>query len=215
MFTGLIEKVCTVKNVSTLSGGGTMRLGVDLGELVQGCRVADSIAVNGACLTARAISGGTVTFDVSSETLQKSNLALLKPGEPVNVERPLKPSDRMGGHFVQGHIDGVATIARIKKDGQFREIYFTAPQHLLAWMVTKGSVAVNGVSLTVAKMDSKGFQVAIIPQTLESTTFCRAKAGEKVNIETDLIVKVVRKQLNNILPAKQDLTIEKLQQLGF
>jgi len=154
-------------------------------------------------------------FDVSGETLTKSTLGRLKPASPVNAERAMKATDRFGGHFVAGHIDGTATIKAIEKAGQFANIKFTADPELLNQMVVKGSVAVDGISLTIADMDQNGFSAAIIPKTLEKTTLGTAKIGDMVNIETDIIVKTIKKQLEKILPQKQKLTVERLKQLGF
>jgi len=127
----------------------------------------------------------------------------------------MKATDRFGGHFVQGHIDGTATIKAIKRAGQFADIEFTAEPELLDQMIVKGSVAVDGISLTIASMDDHSFSVAIIPETLKRTTLGMAKAGDIVNIETDIIVKTIKKYIDKIMPQKQSLTIERLKQLGF
>jgi len=212
MFTGLIQTVCTVKSVSKT--GDAMNLSIDLGSLAKEAKIGDSIAISGVCLTVSKLSGSIATFDISSETLEKSTLGKLKAGDKVNVEFSMKPSDRFGGHFVLGHVDGIATIKSIDKHNQFADIKFNTSQELLSQMVIKGSVAVDGISLTIAAMDSEGFTVAIIPETLKRTTLGYAKSGDAVNIETDIIVKTVRKQLDEILP-KQGLTVEKLKQMGF
>lgn len=213
MFTGLIEAICTVKSIRQ-SGDGAM-LTVDLGELGRDSKIGDSIAINGACLTISELSVNTATFQLSAETLKKSVLGRLKPGSPVNVERAMKATDRFGGHFVQGHIDGTATIKAIKRAGQFADIEFTAQLELLDQMIVKGSVAVDGISLTIASMRDRSFSVAIIPETLKRTTLGTAKAGDVVNIETDIIVKTIKKHIDKIMPQKQSLTVERLKQLGF
>lgn len=212
MFTGLIQAVCTVKSVD--KSGGVMTLAVDLGALAEETGIGDSIAINGVCLTTAKLQGGTAIFDISAETLTKSTLGKLRAASQVNAEPAMKPSDRFGGHFVTGHIDGTATIKAIEKQGQFANIKFTAPPQLLEQMIVKGSVAVDGISLTVAEADQTGFSVAIIPQTMIKTTLGSAKVGDIVNIETDLIVKTIKKQLEKILP-QQGLTIEKLKESGF
>ena len=228
MFTGLIETICTVKSVLQSAGG--LLLTVDLGKLAEDCKIGDSIAINGVCLTIAGINpainpsraesrdGGAkhiAGFEISSETLRISTLGKIKSGSQVNVERAMKATDRFGGHFVLGHIDGTATIKAIKRTGQFADMVFTARPELLSQMVVKGSVAVDGISLTIAKMDDCGFSVALIPETLKRTTLGTAKVGDVVNIETDIIVKTIKKQLDKILPQRQQLTIERLRQLGF
>jgi len=217
MFTGLIEAICTVKSVR--QSGGSATLTVDLGELASDCKIGDSIAINGCCLTITYLAPQFIAgFEISAETLAKTTLGKLKPASPVNVERAMKATDRFGGHFVLGHIDGTATIKTIKRAGQFADMDFAASPQLLDQMVVKGSVAVDGISLTIASMDEHGFSVALIPETLKKTTLGTAKVGDMVNIETDIIVKTIKKQMESALgglPQKQTLTMERLKQLGF
>jgi len=213
MFTGLIKAICTVKSVYTTGGG--MRLTVDLGKLAEESKIGDSIAINGVCLTIAQLRGSLADFEVSGETLTKSTLGKLKSSSPVNTELAMKATDRFGGHFVLGHVDGIATIKAIERQGQFADIKFAANPKLLAQMVGKGSVAVDGISLTIANMDEDSFSVSIIPETLKKTTLGRAKIGDAVNIETDIIIKTIKKQLEKILPQKQSLTTERLKELGF
>ncbi|MHC4624122.1 MAG: riboflavin synthase [Planctomycetota bacterium] len=213
MFTGLIEAVCRVAGVR--GGGGSGGLTVDLGEVAEGTKIGDSIAVNGVCLTVARLEGRLATFDVSGETLAKSSLGKLRGSSPVNVERALKATDRLGGHFVQGHVDGTATIAAIDKQGEYWDVRFSVGPELSAQMVEKGSVAVDGISLTIASMNQDGFRVVVIPQTLEKTTLGKAKIGDVVNIETDIIGKMIKRQLERIMPEGQALTVERLKELGF
>ena len=213
MFTGLIEKICVVK--SARRSGDSMLLGVDLGELANGSRIGDSIAINGACLTITGLEGGLASFDLSAETLSKSALGELKPSSQVNVERAIKATDRFGGHFVLGHIDGTATIKTMERRGEFADITFAAAPELLEAMIAKGSVAVDGISLTIASMDRAAFTVSVIPETIKRTTLGKAQPGERVNIETDMIVKTIKRQLEEILPKKQRLSAERLRELGF
>jgi len=213
MFTGLIESICVVKAVSRSENA--IVLTVDLGKLAECCKIGDSIAISGVCLTIAKLDGSIASFDVGRETLSKSTLGKLATSSQVNVERAMKSSDRFGGHFVLGHIDGMATIKQIDRRGDFADIRFSAGSQLLDLMVVKGSVAVDGVSLTIASIDNNSFYVALIPETLKKTTLGKAKIGDTVNIETDIIIKTVKKQLDNILPQEQKLTIEKLKQLGF
>ena len=213
MFTGLIETICTVKSVRR--SAGSMVLTIDLGVLADESKTGDSIAINGACLTIAKLQGSLASFDVSAETLAKSTLGKLKPSSEVNIERSLKANDRFGGHFVLGHVDGTATVDAIDKSGKFANIKFAAKAELLEAIVVKGSVAVDGISLTIAVIDIKSFGVSIIPETLKRTTLGKAKIGDCVNIETDIIVKTIKRQLDEILPKKQGLTAEKLRQLGY
>ncbi len=213
MFTGLIETTCTLK--SAYAAGGGMRLTVNLGKLADETRIGDSIAINGVCLTVASLQGNVTGFDVSGETLARTTLGGLRPASAVNVELAMKADGRFGGHFVQGHIDGTAVIKTIDRQNQFANIKFAADRGLLDQMVVKGAVAVDGISLTIADMSETGFSVAVIPKTLEKTTLGSAKIGDKVNIELDIIAKMVRKQLEKILPAGGNLTVERLKELGF
>jgi len=192
-----------------------MLLTIDLGELAGDSKIGDSIAINGVCLTIARLEGGIATFELSGETLARSTLNKLKPSSQVNVERAIKAADRFGGHFVQGHIDGTATIKTIDKHGRFADMKFAAEPGLLNAMVVKGSVAVDGISLTIASIEQNSFTVALIPETLNKTTLSKVKIGDEVNIETDIIVKTIKTQLEKILPQKQSLTAEKLKELGF
>ena len=213
MFTGLIEAVCKVRSVRR--SGRSMLLTIDLGNLADECKTGDSISVNGVCLTITKFEGGAAAFDVSGETLAKSTMDKLGPSSQVNIERAVKATDRFGGHFVQGHIDGTAIVQAIDKQGQFAEMKFAAEPELLDSMVVKGSVAVDGISLTIAGIEKNSFSVALIPETLNKTTLVKVKIGDIVNIETDIIVKTIKKQLEKILPQTQPLTAEKLKGLGF
>lgn len=221
MFTGLIEEICRV--ISVRQSSVAMELTVDLGKLANDSKigstgslqVGDSIDINGVCLTIARLDGNLATFDVSGETLSKTTLDKLVSSSQVNVERAMKATDRFGGHFVLGHIDGTATIKNIDKHGDFADITFSAEPELLDQMVVKGSVAIDGISLTIASMDDNSFTVALIPETLKKTTLGSAKIGDCVNIETDIIIKMVKKQLDKILPKKQKINMETLLRLGF
>jgi riboflavin synthase len=213
MFTGLVEKICMVRSVR--SGAGSAVLAVDLAELAPEIEIGDSIAVSGVCLTVTGIEGSVVGFDVSAETLAKSTLGRLRSSSEVNIERAMKATDRFGGHFVQGHIDGTAIIAAMDKHGKYADMTFTADADLLESMVVKGSVAVDGVSLTIANILQHGFTIAIIPETWRRTTLSRARIADVVNIETDIIVKTVKRRLENILPKTGPLTAERLREMGF
>ena len=221
MFTGIIQQVCTVKALS--GSGDSAALTVDLGQLANQAKTGDSIAINGSCLTVSKLAGASATFDVSGETLAKTTLGKLAPGAKINVELALRADDRFGGHFVLGHVDNTATILKIEKKAgstnspraDFATFTFTAPKDLLDQMVPKGSVAVDGISLTIADLNPDGFTVAVIPQTLKETTLGQAKINQKTNIEIDIITKTVRKYLETSIPPKGNLTAEYLRQQGF
>jgi riboflavin synthase len=202
-----------VKSVKTVSGG--IEICIDLGDLADSVQTGDSIAVNGACLTAVRSEGKMVSFDISGETLQKTTLGQFRTGSEVNIELSLTGKDRIGGHFVQGHVDGVAVLKSIEKKGRFWDMRFTASSELLSEMVVKGSAAVDGISLTVVDIKEDSFSVALIPETMARTTLGKAKIGQKVNIETDVIVKAVKRQLEQMLGKKGKLTMESLRQMGF
>ena len=210
MFTGLIESVCKVDSAVSKTGG--MRFAINLGQAV---KYGDSIAVNGVCLTVASLKGAVAEFDVSSETLSKTTLGRLMVGSQVNIERAMQTADRFGGHFVQGHIDAVGKVKKIEKKGEFWNFVFEVPKEILDYIIPKGSIAVDGVSLTIVDTQEQNFTVAIIPATYENTIFKNYKAGDLVNIETDIICRIVKKQLDNVLGHKQGLTVEKLKELGF
>jgi len=192
MFTGLIEATGTVRGVSTQAGGAVLELETALGpELAIG----DSLATSGVCLTVIARDGSRVAMDVSPETLRVTALGGLTPGRPVNLERSLRADGRLGGHIVQGHVDGVGSIQGIADEGEFRRVRIGFPGQLAAWMVEKGSIAVDGISLTIAALgtalDQGWFEVQIIPHTWTHTTLAAARVGDAVNLECDLVGKYV------------------------
>ena len=213
MFTGLIEAVCKVVSANRSANGG--QITIDLGKLANQTKSGSSISVNGTCLTVIGLDRNLATFDISPETLEKSTLADLAPSSTVNIERAMKADGRFAGHFVQGHVDGVAAIKQINKQDRFTNIKFQANPDILEQIIVKGSVSIDGISLTVASMDENSFEVALIPETLKKTTLGNANIGDMVNIETDIIVKTIKKQLENILPKTQGLTLEKLRESGF
>jgi len=153
----------------------------------------DSVAVNGVCLTAVGPADGRFAADLSPETIARSSLGALEPGERVNLELPLRLADRLGGHIVQGHVDAVGRVAAASEAGASRELRFEAPPELMRYVVEKGSIAVDGVSLTVTDVDMRGFAVSLIPETLDRTTLGRAEPGRMVNLEVDLMAKYVEK----------------------
>jgi riboflavin synthase len=190
MFTGLVQDLGTVAAVDATADGVRVSVASELaGELSEG----DSVAVSGVCLTATAIAGDRFEADVMNETLRRSSLAELAPGRPVNLELPLRADDRLGGHFVQGHVDGMGTVRDAHEDGFARTVTFAAPGEVLRYVVEKGSIAVDGVSLTVTAVDEESFSVALIPETLERTTLGAAGPGTPVNLEVDVLAKYVER----------------------
>jgi riboflavin synthase len=188
LFTGLVQDLGTVTAVDA-SGGG-VRLAVATGlELSEG----DSVAVNGVCLTATALDGGGFRADVMHETLRRSSLDGIEPGARVNLELPLRAADRLGGHFVQGHVDGIGTVWDVREDGFARVVTIGADPGLLRYVVLKGSIAVDGVSLTVSGLGDDWFAVSLIPETLERTVLGSVDVGTRVNLEVDVLAKYVEK----------------------
>ncbi len=213
MFTGIVEAVGTVRAKRSGKGGGV--ISVELGNLAQGAGTGDSIAINGVCLTISRLVGSVADFDVSDETTAKSTMGRIIVGDSVNLERAMPATGRFGGHIVQGHIDGTATVKSVERLGEFAGISFSAAPELLDAIIPKGSVAVNGVSLTAASVDKGSFSIAVIPTTLKETTLAGLKVGQPVNIETDIIVKTIKSSLEKMLPNTQGLTVDKLRELGF
>ena len=189
MFTGLIEDVGKIVSLRFAERGAALTVKTRLS--VRALELGASIAVNGACLTVVRKGRGEFTVDVSPETLKRTSLKQLRAGSPVNLERPMRVNDRLGGHLVTGHVDGLATVASIEKKGEFIFFIFRAPAKLGSLLVSKGSVAVDGISLTVNDCSRRRFSVAIIPFTLQHTNLRARRVGDKVNIETDLIGKYV------------------------
>lgn len=195
MFTGLIETLATVQRVEVEKAG--RRLVVSAPSLANQLALGDSVAVNGACLTVVAHDAETCSFQAGPETLQRTNLGGLAAGDRVNLERSLRLSDRLGGHLVQGHVDGVGHIAERIRQGEWETVWFKAPVELVEQMVSKGSVAVDGISLTLVDVERGRFSVALIPHTLAATTLGFKQTEAPVNIETDLIGKYVWKFMAN------------------
>jgi riboflavin synthase len=188
MFTGLIEAIGEVSEVTPSPAGFRLRLSTPIArEMAPG----DSVAVNGVCLTAVACDGGAIHADVSPETLRVTALGMLRPGALVNLERPLRADARLGGHFVQGHVDATGTLEDIRQDGDSFWLTFSYPASLAPYIVRKGSIAVDGISLTVAGVDDRRFEVQIIPYTWEHTNLRLTQRGDVVNLECDILGKYV------------------------
>jgi riboflavin synthase len=193
VFTGLVEALGSIIAVDR-SGDG-VRLTVAAGELASELREGDSIAVNGVCLTAVEVGAEWFSADVINETLARSSLQEAEVATPVNLELPLRPTDRLGGHVVQGHVDGVGSIERLSDDGFSVRVTVRAPGEVLRYVVEKGSIAVDGISLTVTEVDDRSFTVSLIPETLQRTNLGTAEPGATVNLEVDLFAKYVEKLL--------------------
>ena len=213
MFTGLIEEVGNVLRVT--GGNGTTRLVVSSNNLIKEMKKGDSIAVSGVCLTAVELKPDRIGFDLATETLARTSLGRLKQGFEVNLELPMKAGGRMGGHIVQGHVDGVGKflgLERIEEKEDFW-LYVEIPADLAKYVVFKGSISIEGISLTVAQIEGTKVTVAIIPHTFEATNLKSLKAGDPVNIEADIIAKYAEKMLRGEAP--REINVEKLVSEGF
>ncbi len=207
MFTGIIEEVGTIERTGA-------RIAVRCEKVLEGLRRGDSVAVNGVCLTAVAISAAAFEADVSPETLRRSNLGDLRPGALVNLERPLSPSGRLGGHIVQGHIDATGELVALDALGDenwWLSVRF--PPEIARYVVFKGSVAIDGISLTVARVDDDVLSATVLPHTYASTNLRTRRPGDRVNLEADVLAKYVERMLSAYAPEK--LTAERLRALGF
>jgi riboflavin synthase len=190
LFTGLVQDRGVVEQIAGTGDGVRLTIAT---ELVKELREGDSVAVNGVCLTATSIDGDEFAAEVMNETLARSSLGILGEGGSVNLELPLRASDRLGGHIVQGHVDAVGTVRGVKDDGFARRLEVEAPPSLLRYVVEKGSIAVDGVSLTVTALTDRSFTVSLIPETLERTTLGAVAPGTAVNLEVDVVAKYVER----------------------
>jgi riboflavin synthase len=193
MFTGLVEALATVAQLQPEPPG--VRFTISVPEYAGTVAVGDSIAINGCCLTVVGIDGDKFAFQAGEETLRRTNLGKLQAGSRVNVERSLKAGDRLGGHFVMGHIDGLGSLDVRRDDGDWSTFWFRAPRELTRQMASKGSIAVDGVSLTLVDVEDERFSVALIPHTLSVTTLGQLQSGDTVNLETDVLAKYVERQI--------------------
>ncbi|MDD2401614.1 MAG: riboflavin synthase [Clostridia bacterium] len=222
MFTGLIEEIGKVESI--IKGGKSAQLTIGASKVLENIKQGDSISTNGICLTVTTFTKTTFTVDIMPETMQRSNLNDLKYGSKVNLERALKLDDRLNGHLVSGHIDGIGKIKAIEKDDNATWLTIQAPPNILKYIIEKGSVAIDGTSLTVASVDNVSneiFKVSIIPLTREKTTLLSKIIGEKVNLECDLIGKYVERflvfneDLNQAEEQKTSLDLNFLRENGF
>ena len=215
MFTGIIEEVGQILKIE--KNQKSARLSISAKTILEDIHLGDSIAVNGICLTASFIADTYFRADVMAETMNRSNLGALQKGSLVNLERAMKADGRFGGHIVSGHVDGTGVISSFVKEENAVWVTIQAKEGLLKYIVEKGSVAIDGISLTVAFVDERCFQVSIIPHTASETILLKKNVGDKVNLECDVIGKYVEKLLfvQKQQPAKKDITLEFLQNNGF
>jgi riboflavin synthase len=200
VFTGIIEALGRVAAIEP--HGDLVRLAIEAPDVVEGVRVGDSVAVNGACLTVTAVDGSRLCFEAVRETLQRTSLGEFEPGSHVNLERSLRADARLDGHIVQGHVDGTGTVRALERDGDDVRLYVDCGPEVSEFLVEKGSVAIDGVSLTVVGVSDAGFDVALIPHTLEVTTLGETRPGQRVNLEADVLGKYVKRYLERVLPGR-------------
>ncbi len=214
MFTGIIEEIGIVKAVQK---GSSSFIKIQAKKVLEDVQLGDSIAVNGVCLTVTDFESDCFCADVMNETLSRSSLGALKNGSPVNLERAMSANGRFGGHIVSGHIDGTGTISKLDNDGIAVWYTITAPPEIMRYIVEKGSIAIDGISLTVAKFTDSSFSVSIIPHTAEQTILSSKKAGDVVNLENDIVGKYVEKLMAPLTENKKQssVTREFLAKYGF
>lgn len=221
MFTGIVEELGTVRSIR--SGAHSAVLSIEGKKICSDIRLGDSIAVNGVCLTVTSYSGNTFSADVMHETLNRSSLGALRSGSHVNLERAMAADGRFGGHIVSGHIDGTGAVKSIKKDDNAYWYEISADEKLLYYIVEKGSITIDGISLTVAKVGNDSFQVSIIPHTMKETILAEKKAGDVVNLENDVVGKYVEHFMTGglfggqapVQKKESTLTREYLEKYGF
>jgi riboflavin synthase len=218
MFTGIVEHVGRVESLNTALDGAAQssRLRVNAGPLAPSLAVSNSIAVNGCCLTVVEISGETFAADLSSETLRRTSFGEIKPGTRVNLERPLTAGKEFGGHFVQGHVDGIGRVTRWEAEGANWWLGVRVPRELARYVAMKGSISIDGISLTVANLAGDTVDAAIIPFTYANTNLQALRVGDAVNLEADILAKYVERNLEARRPAAASaLTVERLVEEGF
>ncbi len=216
MFTGIVEELGTIKHISLSGNSGS--IAIKASKVLGGTKIGDSIAVNGVCLTVTTLQPDGFTADVMAETMRRSGLSDVKPGDRVNLERAMAANGRFGGHIVSGHIDGTGTISEFRKEENAVWVRIETTPQILGLIVEKGSICIDGISLTVATVSKRDFQVSIIPHTADETTLLQKKPGDRVNLENDVIGKYVQKFMG-LAPEKEEersgLTMDMLKDLGF
>ncbi|MBM3235050.1 riboflavin synthase [Candidatus Poribacteria bacterium] len=212
MFTGIVEEMGTIIQITRSSHSGQIVIGAQ--KILEDCKIGDSIAVSGACLTVIEANPNSFIADVSPETLRRTNLGELKRGDKVNLERSLRLQDRLGGHLVLGHVDEVGVISRLQSEDSATLMQVTVSSEAMRYIVFKGSVCVDGVSLTVAHLSANAFEVSLIPYTKQITTMGMKKVNDKVNIEVDILSRYVERLLSQ-KPKPERIDIEFLREHGF
>ncbi len=212
MFTGIVEETGSVSRV--ISGGQSGEIKINASAVLEGTKLGDSIAVNGVCLTVTGLFDNGFTADVMPETLRRSNLGLLKSGDRVNLERAMAADGRFGGHIVSGHIDGTGDIVSLRNEGNAVWVRINTNDEIMGLIVEKGSITIDGISLTVATLGSSYFEVSIIPHTGQQTTLLKKKPGDKVNLENDIVGKYVKRLMGNSSSSK-GITEDFLAEHGF
>ncbi len=217
MFTGIIEEIGLIKSINKSADGAT--IAISCNKILDDITIGDSIAVDGACQTAVAFDNTTFKVEASPETLNLTTLYDFYPGKYVNLERAMKANGRFGGHIVSGHVDSTGTFIKKEKQGISYLYYFQAPQTVLNYIIHKGSICINGISLTIASLQNDIFSIAVIPQTIKDTNLQYLKPKDKVNLESDVFAKYVEKFMinynNNANPQKADITLDYLAEHGF
>lgn len=215
MFTGLVEEIGRVESV--VKSTKSSRITIKAKKILEGVELGDSISTNGVCLTVTSFDTGRFSVDVMAETMRSSNLSSFSPGDEVNLERALSLGDRLGGHIVSGHIDGMGTILNFQREDNAVWITIGCSPEVLKYIIYKGSIAIDGVSLTVAYVDESVFKVSIIPHTKDMTTLLVKKVGDKVNLECDMIGKYIEKLLGakEQAPIKKGIDLDFLNENGF
>jgi riboflavin synthase len=215
MFTGIVEEIGKIESV--VKSEKSARITIKAHKVLEDVKLGDSISTNGVCLTVTAFNTGKFTVDVMAETMRRSNLSSISPGTEINLERALRAGDRLGGHMVSGHIDGTGTIKAFEEEDNAVWLTIEAPLDILKYIVQKGSIAIDGVSLTIAYIDDTVFKVSIIPHTKDATTLLNKKVGEIVNLECDMIGKYIEKFLSvkEQAPVKKGIDLSFLSNNGF
>jgi riboflavin synthase len=214
MFTGIIEEQGTIRKMNGTREGARLEVAAEV--VLRDARIGDSVAVNGVCLTAVEFTTGSFSADVSSETLRRTSLGEAHPGTRVNLERPLTPSARLGGHIVQGHVDGTGQFLEARPAGDGWVVRIGFPDALARYIVEKGSIAVDGISLTVAALNRNWFEIAVIPHTWKMTNLSSLSRGAAVNLEVDIIAKYVERMMQAYsYSPKEPMTLDKLSELGY
>ncbi len=217
MFTGIIEELGTIQTLTNARDGA--RIIVHAPTILSDAKIGDSIAVNGVCLTVVEMSASTFVADVSAETLRRTSLKQMRVGSNVNLERPMTPSARFGGHIVQGHVDAMGEFASAQQEGDGWNVQIKFPSELGKYIVEKGSITVDGISLTVANLGDDWFEIAVIPHSWKVTNLSTLRRGDAVNLEVDIIAKYVERMLTGYVPqsqpTKSSLSLEKLAEMGY